>query len=57
MFALRRLSQRVDMCAAGNGVRPLAEASLPLPPERRDSDGNAGATVWYDRAVAARERL
>jgi len=39
------------LCADGNAVRPLAEASLPLPPERRYSDGNAGATTWYDRAV------
>jgi len=33
------------LCADGNAVRPLAEASLPLPPERRYSDGNTGVTT------------
>jgi len=42
MFALWRLSPRVGTCTDGNAMRPLAEASLPLPPERRYSDGNAG---------------
>jgi len=42
MPASWRLSSRVDTRADGNAVRPLAEASLPLPPERRYSSGNAG---------------
>ena len=56
-FALRCLSQRVGTCADGQGVRPLAEASLPLPPEWRDSDGDArdtalplGLRAWQDVA-------
>ena len=53
MFALRRLSPRVGTCTHGNAVRPLAEASLPLPPERRYSDGNARLTLGSAASVFA----